>query len=105
MHGVFDSKPAIQVSTVQGLITSGPAAPGPSVPGFFVTFEGGEGAGKSTQIKRLADTLRDAGFDVVVTREPGGSPGAEAVRYVLLSGAAEPLGPALEAILFAAARS
>jgi dTMP kinase len=105
MHGVFDSKPAIQVSTVQGLITSGPAAPGSSIPGFFVTFEGGEGAGKSTQIKRLADTLRDAGFDVVVTREPGGSPGAEAVRYVLLSGAAEPLGPALEAILFAAARS
>jgi dTMP kinase len=75
------------------------------MPGFFVTFEGGEGAGKSTQIKRLADRLRSEGFDVVVTREPGGSPGAEAVRHVLLSGAAEPFGPAMEAILFAAARS
>jgi dTMP kinase len=90
MHGAFDSK-----STTAG----------PTPTGFFVTFEGGEGAGKSTQIKRLADTLRDADFDVVVTREPGGSPGAEAVRHVLLSGAAEPLGPAMEAVLFAAARS
>lgn len=75
------------------------------MPGFFVTFEGGEGAGKSTQIRRLADRLRARGFDVVITREPGGSPGAEAVRHVLLSGAAEPFGPAMEAILFAAARS
>lgn len=73
--------------------------------GLFITFEGGEGAGKSTQIKRLAATLSARGLDVVVTREPGGSPGAEAVRHVLLSGAAEPLGPALEAMLFAAARS
>jgi dTMP kinase len=75
------------------------------VRGLFITFEGGEGAGKSTQIKRLAETLRERGLDVLVTREPGGSPGAEAVRYVLLSGAAEPLGPAMEAMLFAAARS
>lgn len=73
--------------------------------GFFVTFEGGEGAGKSTQITRLAEALRTAGFDIVVTREPGGSPGAEAVRHVLLSGAAEPFGPKMEAVLFAAARS
>lgn len=73
--------------------------------GYFITFEGGEGAGKSTQIKQLADHLKSAGYDVVVTREPGGSPGAEAVRHVLLSGAAEPLGPEIEAILFAAARS
>ena len=70
-----------------------------------MTFEGGEGAGKSTQIVRLADTLRAEGVDVLVTREPGGSPGAEAVRHVLLSGAAETFGPAMEAILFAAARS
>jgi dTMP kinase len=75
------------------------------VRGLFITFEGGEGAGKSTQIKRLAETLRARGLDVLVTREPGGSPGAEAVRHVLLSGAAEPLGPAMEAMLFAAARS
>lgn len=73
--------------------------------GIFITFEGGEGAGKSTQIARLAATLRELGHEVVVTREPGGSPGAEAVRYVILSGAAEPFGPAMEAILFAAARA
>lgn len=73
--------------------------------GIFITFEGGEGAGKSTQITRLADRLRADGRDVLVTREPGGSPGAEAVRHVLLSGAAESFGPAMEAILFAAARS
>lgn len=73
--------------------------------GFFVTFEGGEGAGKSTQIRLLAAALRSDGHDVLLTREPGGSPGAEAVRHVLLSGAAEPFGPGLEALLFAAARS
>ena len=73
--------------------------------GLFITFEGGEGAGKSTQIKRLAETLRQRGLEVLITREPGGSPGAEAVRHVLLSGAAEPLGHDMEALLFAAARS
>ena len=76
-----------------------------SVQGLFITFEGGEGAGKSTQIGRLADHLRANGDDVLVTREPGGSPGAEAVRHVILSGAAEPFGPAMEALLFAAARN
>lgn len=73
--------------------------------GFFITFEGGEGAGKSTQIERLAKRLRAKKYDVIVTREPGGSPGAEAVRHVLLSGAAEAFGPKMEALLFAAARS
>lgn len=73
--------------------------------GVFITFEGGEGAGKSTQIERLAATIRAGGRDVVVTREPGGSPGAEAVRHVLLSGAAEPFGAEMEALLFSAARS
>ena len=73
--------------------------------GFFISFEGGEGAGKSTQIARLAAKLRAKGYDIVVTREPGGSPGAEAVRHVILSGAAEPFGPEMEAVLFAAARS
>jgi dTMP kinase len=72
---------------------------------LFITFEGGEGAGKSTQIRRLADQLRRRGYDVLVTREPGGSPGAEAVRHVLLSGAAEKFGTRMEAILFAAARN
>lgn len=79
---------------------------GPGVArGVFITFEGGEGAGKSTQIARLAASLRENGHEVVVTREPGGSTGAEAVRHVILSGAAEPFGPAMEAILFAAARA
>ncbi|MCB1451354.1 MAG: dTMP kinase [Nitratireductor sp.] len=73
--------------------------------GLFITFEGGEGAGKSTQIKLLQKALEKDGFKVVVTREPGGSTGGEAVRHVLLSGAAEPFGPEMEAILFAAARS
>lgn len=73
--------------------------------GLFVTFEGGEGAGKSTQIKLLAAALKDRGCDVLTTREPGGSPGAEAVRHVLLSGAAEEHGTRMEAVLFAAARS
>ncbi|MBL8584314.1 MAG: dTMP kinase [Rhizobiaceae bacterium] len=73
--------------------------------GFFITFEGGEGAGKSTQIQRLANKLRDKKYPIRVTREPGGSPGAEAIRHVLLSGAAEPFGPEMEALLFAAARS
>lgn len=73
--------------------------------GFFITFEGGEGAGKSTQIERLANKLRAKRYDLLVTREPGGSAGAEAVRHVLLSGAAEPFGPQMEALLFAAARA
>ncbi|MDB5522498.1 MAG: dTMP kinase [Rhizobium sp.] len=73
--------------------------------GLFVTFEGGEGTGKSTQIRLLADRLRRKGVDILVTREPGGSPGAEAVRHVLLSGAAEQFGTRMEAVLFAAARN
>ncbi len=73
--------------------------------GLFVTFEGGEGAGKSTQIRLLAEALRAAGHTVLLTREPGGSRGAEAVRHVLLSGAAEAYGTRMEAILFAAARN
>lgn len=73
--------------------------------GLFISFEGGEGAGKSTQIRILAETLRSRGLEVVVTREPGGSPGAEAIRHVLLSGAAEAFGVRMEAMLFSAARN
>lgn len=72
--------------------------------GHFITFEGGEGSGKSTHARRLAERLRQLGLEVVLTREPGGSPGAEIIRHVLLSGAAKPLGAETEAILFAAAR-
>jgi dTMP kinase len=73
--------------------------------GRFITFEGGEGAGKSTQIQLLAAKLTANGKVVAITREPGGTPTAEAIRRVLLSGLAEPLGPETEAILFAAARA
>jgi dTMP kinase len=72
--------------------------------GKFITFEGGEGTGKSTQAATLAPRLESHGIGVKLTREPGGSPGAEIIRHVLLSGAAKPLGPEAEAILFAAAR-
>lgn len=73
--------------------------------GRFVTFEGGEGSGKSTQIERAAAFLRGQGRDVLITREPGGSPGAEALRHILLSGQARGLGLEMEAMLFAAARA
>jgi dTMP kinase len=72
--------------------------------GRFITFEGGEGTGKSTQAAMLALRLEALGLGVLLTREPGGSPGAEIIRHVLLSGAAKPLGPDAEAMLFAAAR-
>ena len=72
--------------------------------GRFITFEGGEGTGKSTQASMLAARLESLGLHVVLTREPGGSPGAEIIRHVLLSGAAKPFGPEAEAMLFAAAR-
>ena len=72
--------------------------------GKFITFEGGEGTGKSTQAGLLANKLESLGLSVLLTREPGGSPGAEIIRHVLLSGAAKPLGADAEAMLFAAAR-
>jgi dTMP kinase len=72
--------------------------------GRFITFEGGEGTGKSTHAALLADRLKGLGIGVVLTREPGGSPGAEVIRHVLLSGVAKPLGSEAEALLFAAAR-
>jgi len=72
--------------------------------GRFITFEGGEGSGKSTHARILADRLNALGIEVVLTREPGGSAGAEIIRHILLSGIAKPLGAETEAILFAAAR-
>ncbi len=72
--------------------------------GRFITFEGGEGSGKSTQAALLANRLRLLFIAVELTREPGGSPGAEIIRHILLSGTAKPLGPDAEAMLFAAAR-
>jgi dTMP kinase len=75
------------------------------VAGKFITFEGGEGAGKSSQIRRLAARLIADGFDVVTTREPGGTPTAEAIREFVLAGFAVELGPRGEAALMAAARA
>jgi dTMP kinase len=72
--------------------------------GSFITFEGGEGSGKSTQVSLLAERLRLRGIEAVTTREPGGSPGAEAMRHLLLSGLVKPLGPTAETMIFAAAR-
>ncbi|NEU95340.1 dTMP kinase [Bradyrhizobium uaiense] len=76
----------------------------PSLRGRFITFEGGEGSGKSTQIRKLAERLDVAKLRAIVTREPGGSPGAEIIRHLVLSGMGKLLGPEAETLLFAAAR-
>lgn len=75
------------------------------MPGRFISLEGGEGAGKSTQLKRLAEALRTRGLEVVETREPGGSEGAEMIRRLLLEGPEERWTAEAEALLFAAARA
>jgi dTMP kinase len=72
--------------------------------GLFITFEGGEGVGKSTQIARLADKLRNTGRKILATREPGGSPGAEAIRALLVTGAADRWSASAETLLMNAAR-
>lgn len=73
--------------------------------GRFITFEGGEGAGKSTQVRMLTNRLKAAGRQVIATREPGGSPGAEAIRNLLVEGATDRWAPLPETLLFLAARS
>jgi dTMP kinase len=73
--------------------------------GKFITLEGGEGVGKSTQVKALAAALRARGLEVIETREPGGSEGAERIRGLLLSGSDDRWSPGAEALLFAAART
>ncbi len=80
------------------------AANAGSVRGRFITFEGGEGSGKSTQIKILAERLNAAKLRTIVTREPGGSPGAEIIRHLVLAGMGKLLGTDAETLLFAAAR-
>lgn len=73
--------------------------------GKFITFEGGEGSGKSTQVKRLCTSLADRGIDVIATREPGGTTGAEEIRSLLVSGEPGRWQPFTEALLHSAARS
>lgn len=73
--------------------------------GKFLSLEGGEGAGKSTQLRALAEALRERGLDVLETREPGGSDGAEKIRELLLAGPEERWGARAEALLFGAARA
>lgn len=81
-------------------MTTEKTAPG----GLFITFEGIDGSGKSTQARRLAETLRGSGYDVVLTREPGGSPGAEEIRALVLEGDPERWSAETEILLFTAAR-
>ena len=73
--------------------------------GKFITLEGGEGVGKSTQIIRLADALRARGLTIITTREPGGTQGAEDIRALLMSGTQDRWNAQTEALLFAAARA
>ncbi len=73
--------------------------------GIFISVEGGEGVGKSTQISALASKIREYGHDVIITREPGGTDGAEVIRQLLLSGSANRWEARTEAMLFAASRS
>lgn len=72
--------------------------------GRFITFEGGEGTGKSTQARLLADALDAWGYDVLLTREPGGTPGAEAIRALIVQGAVDRWDPLTETLLLSAAR-
>lgn len=76
----------------------------PEMRGRFITLEGGEGAGKTTQIRRLGERLKGSGIAVTATREPGGSPGAEAIRSLLVTGATDRWDAMTEALLLAAAR-
>ena len=79
---------------------------GPTAPrGRFITLEGGEGAGKSTQIRLLADRLEQAGIAVRTTREPGGAPGSELIRDLIVKGAVDRWTPMTEALLITAARA
>ena len=77
----------------------------PAKRGAFITFEGGEGAGKSVQARRLAETLTARGMTVTLTREPGGTSGGEAIRALLVTGERGRWTPETEALLFSAARA
>lgn len=76
----------------------------PTYPGFLITFEGIDGTGKSTQLRLLAEQLRERGYDVLTTREPGGSPAAEEIRDILVKGSIKKMDSLSELFLFSAAR-
>ncbi len=75
------------------------------IKGKFITFEGGEGVGKSTQVKKFAEKLAEENIETVLTREPGGSPGAEEIRALLVKGSTDKWSPMTEALLHNAARA
>ncbi|MGH3666576.1 MAG: dTMP kinase [Egibacteraceae bacterium] len=102
MRGIYRS---LRTETGRPLRIPGAPAGNPPTGGVFVTFEGVEGSGKSTQVKALVAALEAEGRDVVITREPGGPPVAERIREVLLDPNAEAMSPRTEALLYAAARA
>lgn len=89
---------------VTGEVTGDAQAADRPWPGLFISFEGIDGSGKSTQARHLADSLRDQGLDPVLTREPGGSPGAEEIRALVLQGDPDRWSAQTELLLFTAAR-
>jgi len=91
------------VSSTPGISSSQPASPPRR--GRFITLEGGEGAGKTTQIGLLEEHLRGSGHDVMTTREPGGTPGAEQIRGLVTNGPVDRWHPMTELLLMMAARS
>src|ERR1700749_3641673 len=99
-----NSSSACSVPALRGCDMGEASIKRPAGRGRFISFEGGEGSGKSTQIRKLAERLEAARLRSIVTREPGGSPGAEAIRHVILSGMGKLLGAEAETLLFAAAR-
>ena len=101
---ILDDRPGVPLRSDLLALARRRPAPGPSYPGLFVVFEGGEGAGKSTQVKQLAAVLTEAGHEVVVTREPGATPVGARIRALLLDPATS-LSPRAEALLYAADRA
>src|SRR5690349_22524773 len=99
-----NSSSACSVPVLRGCDMGDATIKRPAGRGRFISFEGGEGSGKSTQIRKLAERLEAARLRSIVTREPGGSPGAEVIRHLILSGMGKLLGPDAETLLFAAAR-